>query len=785
MLAKSTSIKVLSVLVVIVVGLFFYVLWKTDSWPKDSFSLIAPGGEVTVNIDEHGVAHIESTSSDYDTFFALGYLHARDRFWQLELQRHLVEGTLSEVFGEHTIDQDKYVRTWGFYRSARHNWEYFDEHTKTVLDHYTQGVNAYLSNNKKPLQALILLHDVEPWTVTDSYAWSKMISWQLQNSWQDKINNHYLREQYGENKMDMISPRYPIDAPTTVEHQWQATTAPVKHQSLDTVAGIQTLLPESISSLMDRTQSFNQMFKFNDFPGKGSNNWVLAGEHTESGWPLMANDLHLMLSSPNTWYMASLKSPNLHLVGATMPGMPMVFSGHNSHIAWSITDAAIDSQDVYLADNDYATTVIQEVIKVKNADDVVFDVEVSSDGPVINDILDANGTLMNKGKIIVRWTALDERDVTVQSFIRLNYARNWTEFKQALSDYVAPPQNFLYADVKGNIGYYLPGKIPVRDHWSGRFPIPLNERHKWKAFIPFDEMPHMFNPDSGVIATANNKAVSDTYTHQLTYQWRGMPYRIQRINELLAGKTVYSLSDMVKMQTDVHSTLWQQVSPYLLNIVPERQSSQQALAVLKQWDGQTDIESTGASIFAFWLKELMAIQPRPPGSAFVMENPLFLLEQLKTDGEFCTTDVYRNCAELLGGTLDVAVNKLTEQLGSDPQQWLWGKVHKTVLDDFIFKGVPVLNRIWRRTVASPGSGYTVNAGTYDDAYIQIAGATYRQIIDLSCFSNSLYMIPLGQSGNPLTHHYDNLLEMWGAGQYISMSGDECATSSPPDSAQKM
>lgn len=769
---ESLSIKVVSLFTATIVGLFVYVSWKTDSLRHQrSFSLAAPGGKVTVQINKHGVAHIESASSDYDTFYALGYLHARDRFWQIELQRHLVAGRLSEVFGKVTIDQDKYVRTWGLYRAAKRNWQHFDERTKTIIDHYTQGINAYIDNNKLPLQALILRHKIAPWTLTDSHAWSKMISWQLQNTWQDKINNHYLREQYGEHKMDDISPKYPPDAPTIIGEKSDFDQVNSPRKSPLTNISMSSFFANPISALMSKTSKFNQAFNFNNFPGKGSNSWVLSGEHTESGLPLMANDLHLMLSSPNTWYMTNLKSPNLHIEGATMPGMPMVFAGHNYHVAWSITDAAIDSQEVYLVDSSHAITTIKEVIHVKNADDVVFDIEVTDDGPVINPILDADGSLPDTGKIVVKWTALDERDITVQSFLKVNYATDWSEFKQALSDYVAPPQNFLYADVDGNIGYYLPGKIPVRDGWSGRYPVPLDELHQWQDYIPFDDMPHLFNPDSGVIATANNKAVTDSYLHQLTYQWRGMPYRIQRINDQLTVDAVFSVDDIVPMQIDVYCRFWEQISPYLLNVLPLRASSRQALAILQQWNGHAGIDSVGATVFAFWLKELMTIQPRPPGTAFVIENPLFLLQQLKTDGQFCVTEHYKNSTELLLGTLDRCVDKLTQKLGSDPRQWLWGNIHKAVLDDFIFKGVPVLNRIWKRSVPSPGLGYTVNTGSYDDNYLQIAGATYRQIIDLSCFANNLYMMPLGQSGNPLSKHYDDLLLLWSNGQYISMRCD--------------
>jgi penicillin G amidase len=771
---RSISLKLLVVFVLMGGALFSYVFWKTDSWQQNKLTLAAPGGPVSVNIDRNGIAHIESPSSDYDAFYALGYLHAKDRLWQIELQRHLVKGNLSEMFGEVTLDQDKYVRTWGFYRAAKNHWKHYDERTKSVIEHYTKGVNDYLKNDKEPLQTLILRHDIEPWELVDSYAWSKMIAWQLQNSWQDKINNYYLRKQYGENKIQTITPQYPLDAPTTIGDGHQGTTFPKIHSEFDLPNTVDALLPKSFAAAMVKTQHFNRSFNFQDFPGKGSNNWVLSGKHTRSGLPLLANDLHLLLSAPNSWYMVSLKSPNLQLVGATMPGMPMFFSGHNQHIAWSITDAAIDSQDVYLASNDETIKYLHETIKVKGQDDVDFIVETIDNGPVINGILDAESTISDAGKIVVKWTALNDDDKTVQSFININYSKNWDDFKIALMDYVAPPQNFLYADVHGNIGYYLPGKIPVRTHWSGRYPVPMDENHQWKKYIAFENMPHLLNPDSGIIATANNKAVAENYEHRLTYQWRGMPYRIQRINDLLDHNGEYSVSDMAVIQTDVHSRLWQEISPFLLSASTQQESSRRALNNLKRWDGRADINSTGATIFAFWFKELMTIQPRPPGSAYVLENPLFLIDQIQRDGEFCVTKNYKNCADLISGTLDIAVNKLNDQLGRDQTQWVWGAVHKTVLDDFIFKSVPVLNRIWKRSVASPGSSYTVNTGTYDSDYLQIAGPTYRQVIDLSCFNNSRYMMPLGQSGNPLSRHYDDLLDLWGRGEYIKINSGGCA-----------
>ncbi len=740
-----------------------YLFWKTDSYPENIIVLNAAHGKVTIRRDRYGIPHITSTLADLDVFYALGYIHAKDRLWQMELNRHVVKGSLSEIFGKDTLLEDKYIRTWGYYRSAEKSWEALSPATQAIIKSYTAGINAYIVQGKLPLQLILLNHRPELWTTTDSYAWAKMLAFQLQNSWQDKIKNYVLAKRFNPTEMAAINQPYPDNAPTVLSDMdlLQSHFNLAKQKSHASTEQINDGLIQS-----GRVEAqLKRFLKIKNISGKGSNNWVVSGKYTKNGYPLLANDPHLELAAPGIWYLAELNAPHLHVTGASLPGLPAIVIGHNDHIAWGMTDAAIDAQDVYLLSPTAKTHIILERINIKKANSLLYPVEVTDDGsPIINHLFDVNDGLE---KMSVKWTGLANDDTTVQSFIKLNYAQNWLEFVNSLKDFVTPSQNFIYADTLGNIGYYLSGRIPIRG-WSGRYPLPDSNQSNWQQFIPFEQMPHVLNPPEGFIASANNKIISDNFPYQLTYQWRGMPFRIQRISELMKTHFPMDVAAAREMQMDIKSELWNTLRPLLLQTQPLDKSSQHALSYLQAWDGMTSITSIPATIFAFWFQELQKLQPHPFADISDLTNPLFIYSQLNTNGEFCKKAGFKDCREFMSVSLQAAMKKVTLKLGSNENNWRWGYVHHARFNEPIFGEVKLMGWIWNREIPNGGDGYTVNVGSFDENFNQIVGVTYRQIIDLGNLNNSYYILPLGESGNVFTGHYSDLLKLWRNGEFISM-----------------
>lgn len=757
---KYFLLCILSLIAIAALIISVYIYTKTSDNYGADFVLKAPYGPVAINIDQHGVPTITSEKNDLDVYYAQGFMHAKDRLWQMEFQRRIVSGTLSEIFGVDTIDHDKYMRTWGIYRSAARDWESFDDRTKAIISAYTAGVNAYIDTKKLPLQFILLNHRPKPWSTYDSFIWSKMVAWQLQNSWQDKIENYILAEKYGAEKLAVLRPPYPKLAPTVLNGK-NLTTVKVAQN----ISSSSEELKISLLAFAEINNKINQLLNINSVPGKGSNNLVISGRFTKSGKPLLANDIHLDLSTPVIWYLINLRGPTIHVTGASLTGTSNIAIGHNDNIAWGMTNSGVDVQDVYLVPKTSVMQMINETINVKGSTPISYTVKLTEVGPIINDLI---GAAKLKDYLAVRWVALQNSDTTIQSFIKLNYAQNWQEFTEALKDFVAPSQNIVYADTAGNIGYYLPGLVPLRKTWSGEYPVPLDQNHRWSGYIPFEKLPHAYNPPEGFIASANNKIVDDSYPYSLTYNWLEAPYRINRILDLIRDNKALDVADIKALQYDTHDYFAVELLPLLLKTTPLDSDSAEALTTLASWDGNMDKNSIAATIFGFWIQYIKQIQPAPDVRLLNLSRPLFIIEQLRSDGEFCRTTASANCKEFLSITLQQSMQKIISKLGPKHDNWQWGKVHTAQFKDLSFGEIKGLSWIWNRKVESGGNSYTVNVGPYDSNFVQVAGANYRQIIDLKDFSSNMYVLAMGQSERPWSKHYDDQLSLWRDGEYIKV-----------------
>lgn len=769
-LARWFLYLIAALIVLVCVGVI-YLYFATTNSRSGQVAVSGLQGKVIIRWDQYGVPHITALQSDADAFFALGYVHAQDRFWQMELDRRIVQGTLSEILGSSALPQDEFLRTWGFYRAAQQTWMALDPQTKALVHSYTQGVNAFLAHGHLPLQFKMLRYQPKPWTDIDSIAWGKMMAFDLQNAWQQKITDYQVAQRLGENQIAVLAPNYPQGAPTILTannlRQNGLLAKSIAASSSINVAAQQ--LDKQFELIKADIEKQRALLGFNDLPGKGSNNWVVSGKYTKSGKPLLANDPHLALSAPAVWYLAELKGPTLHVIGATLPGIPGVIIGHNDHIAWGVTNVNPDTQELYIEPANKQFLEIKEIIKVKGKPAVIWPVHLSDNGPVINSVTPVGKITQ---PIVLKWTALLPGDTTPASIFKLNYAQNWQQFTDALRYFTVPSQNFVYADTQGNIGYYLSGKIPIRVGWNGGLPVPDDAQHQWSGFIPFEKLPHVLNPPQGFIASANNRVVPDVYPYQLTFRWKEPPYRIERIEDLLKERTSLSVADMVDIQQDVVSYLWRDLRPVLIKTKPRDALSRQALQLLQAWNGVTDRHSVAATIFAYWYRELTQMPVKQLGFVQQWREPLFIKQQLVSNGVYCR-DQNASCQDYLSQTLQTVVQKLAATLGSNPQVWNWSKIHRALFDAPALGKSKAIGWIWQRQIDTAGGLYTVDVGTYGtDSYYQIDGPSYRQIVDLSNLDHSLYQQTLGQSGNVGDKHYDDLMSMWRNGIYLPMSSDE-------------
>jgi penicillin amidase len=764
-------------ILVILVLVLAAVLWlRGTSSPRVSGSLTLPGvsGQVTITRDSWGVPHIRATASDEDAVFALGFVHAQDRAWQLDFQRRVTQGRLSEVLGAPALAQDKFLRTWGFYRAAQSALPALSERSKRMVAAYTAGVNAGFAQGKTAPEFRILGYTPEPWTDVDSIAWSKLMAFDLGGNYEDEVLGARTVKRLGERGLAEIMPPYPEGGPTilSADELPAGTTA---RASAPALAAQPTQPDATIAALRSHLLAARELGMQAE-PGKGSNDWVMAGSRTASGKPILADDPHLSLTSPMLWYLADIQGPTLKSIGASIPGLPAIVIGRNERVAWGVTNVNPDVQDLYIEPEGVRLTERTEIIKVKGGADVQLVVRESSHGPIISDA----GAADVGPRVALKWTALQPGDTTMDAFLGLNYAQNWAQFTASLKSYVGPSQNFVYADTEGNTGYYAPGRVPIRSGWDGSLPVSGDGSREWKGYLSFEQLPHTYNPADGLVVTANNRVTPDAYRFALANNrnW-AEPYRAERITELLTAKAQgWTVADVRKVQLDTQSLVWRDLKPLLLAARPDGELSTRALEQLRGWDGNQTVSSVPSLIFEAWLMKLQGMARDELGNDTQI-NSLAVLNQLKSDGNLCQNESanqganqVNNCAAALTVTLKQAVDDLSARLGSDPGGWSAGKLHTVASNHRAFGNVSALSWLFNHSAPTPGGTNTVNVARPEvGTFRQTHGPSYRQIVDLSDPNRSLYVGSLGQSGNPLGNHVSDQQKMWVAGEYLPMSTD--------------
>jgi len=764
-----------------------------SSLPQTEGRLTASGlrEPVTIDRDANGVPHI-GARSEADAYFALGYVHAQDRLWQMEAMRRLGAGRLSEALGRQTLNIDRTMRALGLYRIAERIHDGLDPRVRAGLDAYTQGVNSYLDHHRGawPIEYYIVGLRPEPWKPADSLVWGQLMALRLSGDWRSELTRQRLAARLTPEQLEQLLDKPSQGGPVTIEELAQKTEArpprdragyrPTLAVSERLMADIMRLLPDA--SVMG--------------PGSASNSWALAGSRTASGKPLLANDPHLGLELPSTWYLARIDAPGLSIAGATAPGVPFHILGHNTRIAWGFTNTGSDVQDLFIERTDpndgmrYLTpdgsqpfATRNEIVKVRGADDVVLTLRETRHGPVMSDLISESVQNLPAGDMLAFTAAgLRDDDRSAQALYYLNRAHDWDSFRSALSDFHSPQQNISYADVDGNIGLYVAGRVPIRKRGEGLFPAPgWTGDYDWTGFVPFDELPHSYNPASGRIANANNRLVGPDYPYSLGRDWTE-PFRIQRIEDVLAATARHDADGMVALQGDIRSLVPQALLPLMLPALRAMPLGEGRYAGLIEklgaWDGEMARERAEPLIFNSWLRELtrliVADELGPLFATTWRPQPAFVANALRHDQRWCddiTTAEVESCDIMIQRAFVAAMEKLTAAYGTDAARWRWGDAHVARLTNRALTRVPGLNALSDINVSTPGDDSTVNRGSTSirnerDPWSHVHGPGLRAVYDLANLERSRFIIAGGQSGNLMSRHYGDMATRWRDLEYV-------------------
>jgi penicillin amidase len=814
------ALKAVASLVVIaiaaVAGAYVYL---RRSLPEASGEVMVSGitGPVDIVRDGDNVPHIFAASRA-DALYGLGYVHAQDRLWQMEFQRRIGHGRLSEIFGAATLPQDRFLRTVGFGRAARSAWEHLPLSSKAAIDAYVAGINAFLDSHKGsrlPPEFTLLRFEPEPWTGADILVWVKMMAWDLSANYALELLRYDIAARVGDDRLRELMRLYPADGLSIVS-DWsgngESGTDPAPHGRDDRAPVLKSAVsaPSALDALVSAVAGHPSVHRFildnTRSEALGSNSWVVSGARTVSGKPLLANDPHLGAGVPSLWYLAHLSAGDFDVVGATLPGAPAVAIGRNRFIAWGETNVAADVQDLYRERLNAAgthaefrggfepLTILKETITVSGSDSVVIDVRISRHGPLVSDAINANNEASEREPklgpiepLAFRWTALDAEDTTVTAFLRLNEARNWQEFTAALEDFVVPSQNFVYADVDGHIGYYAPGRIPIRARGDGSSPAEgWSGEMEWTGWIPFGELPHVFDPADGLIVTANHRPMPASYPHLIGLEFP-QPYRAERLEALVRGGTRLTANDFRNFQADTVSLHARAVLPLMLaSAAPSTDLERRAVDVLRAWDFNASPSSVAPSIFQAWF---LRLAPRLAGDELgpsLVERyddrysyvTRFVVSTL-SDGsspwcdDVTTAERRESCSEIVTAALADGLAALSRAAGSDPGAWRWSGLHQAVFPHQGLDAVGLLRPFLSRRASAGGDWSTVNVGPVntDQPFDQTEIPGYRQIVDLSPANDSRFSDAVGQSGHFLSPHYDDALDDWVAVRHLKMRMD--------------
>ncbi|MFH0735123.1 MAG: penicillin acylase family protein [bacterium] len=739
--------------------------------------------KVEIYRDSLAIPYIKAPK-DLDAYFALGYVHAQERLFQMDLMRRAGSGRLSEIFGKKTIPYDKMFKTLGLQRVVNDNFTQIDKQTLQVLSAYSNGVNYFIHQNKDnlPLEFAVLDYRPYDWKPTHSLLIAKMLAWELNISWWTDFSFTHLVQKFGYDKIKDILPNFEQNKEYLISKQIK---------SLEAIN----------SGLVETDKKFRE---FVGFEGThiGSNNWVVNGTHSASGKPIIANDPHLAFQAPGRWFIAVIKADNRTTAGLTLPGVPGVVIGKNDKISWTVTNVMADDADFYIEQLDSSKSnylldgnwkklnIIKDTVYVKDGNTEILEIKQTHRGPIISDIHPFNVIYPNKYRknpvLSMRWTALDYSNELL-SFLAINKSKNFGEFKEAVKYFHTPGQNFVYADIDGNIGYICGAKLPIRKTSSPTLIFDgTTSNSDWSGFVPYEQMPKIYNPANGFIATANNKVV-ESFPYHISNLWEPNS-RILRITGLLKSKDKHSVKDFQIYQNDYYSEYASELVPFVISAFNNAEIKEKnlvlALKLLKKWDFNMDADSQVPTIYANFLQHLIKnIFADEMGKTYLQEYSFIanipyrvVLQLLYQNSSIwfdnVKTQKYENRDDIVRKSLIDALSELEDKLGNELYLWQWGTIHKVTFkhsfsgfssftDKFVNIGPFEIG----------GDGTTINNGEYsfNKPFANNLGPSMRYIYDFADPDNFYCILPTGQSGHIFSLNYKNMTKNWLSGKYIKVN----------------
>ncbi|WP_394218944.1 penicillin acylase family protein [Halobacillus trueperi] len=756
---KATWLTLGIIVLLIVSAVIFVNAYTLRSLPETEGEGKLAGLEasVTVTRDDQGVPHIQA-ENELDVFRAQGYVQAQDRLFQMELARRQASGRLSEVVGEATVDQDRYFRTLGLRRAAEKSLAVYSDEATERLEAFAEGVNAFMENEPLPPEFAMMNIDPEPWTPLDSLTIGKYMAFDLGGHWERQAFNYYLLQNFSEEEAYELFPTYPEDAPTVLAEK----------------------------DAVDIEKSFANVIIPNEF--NGSNNWVVSGDRTASGSPMLADDPHLGMATPSIWYQMHLEAPGYNVSGVIFAGIPGIILGHNDNIAWGVTNVGPDVQQLYLEkrnpenphqflyeDEWEEADVFTETIDVKDGDPVELEVVETRHGPVISDYAGESGkdTLLS-----LRWTALDAT-TELEAVLEMNRADDWASFEKGLEKFLVPAQNFVFASKDGTIAYKANGQVPIYNEPDDAL-LPMRgweSEDEWQGFVPFDELPRVVNPEEGFIATANNKITENDYPYHISHNW-AQPYRYARISQMLEGENELTPEQFQAIQMDVKNLQAEEFLPLLMEVVdPMTSLEQKTIALMEEWNREDDRALAQPLVYHRWMAniedELYNVDLSREIQKFFEGSGQTTDELLRKGDESRWVQKAGGMETLVTDAFQATVKEVSEEYGEDPSDWAWGEAHAVEFTHPL-SSIGFLERFLNPGDPHPvsGSRVTVRAAGFNSEGLVNHGASWRFVIDMDDPTEAYHVVGPGQSGHFRSDWYHDQLEDWVEGEYHLTSTDD-------------
>jgi len=798
-LLKITIGLISTFIIILVAGGFILYRMLISSVPEYSGTAASPdiSSDIKIYRDSLAIPYIV-TATDEDAAFALGYVHAQERLFSMDLARRAGSGRLSEIFGTETIPFDKMFRTVGIKRMAEMIEQKMDRHSYNILEAYSRGVNLYIKNARGHLPVEFDVLDYVPytWRPLDCMIIGRMMAWELNISWWTDIVFTELVQKLGPEKALQILPDYPENAPYIIPPELKK-------------------LPAISDNMIETDRQFREFFGI-DGTHLGSNNWVVNSKMSLSGAPIIANDPHLGYSAPGKWYAAVIRGGDWNAEGYTLPGAPVIVIGKNQYISWVLTNIMLDDADFYAEKIDSAgknyfydnqwhpLQIIKDTINVKDSASVPFTIRITDHGPIISDIhpykLLYPGTRIDTSTISMRWTAQDYSD-EFTAFLKINKAKNLSEFKAAFSTYAVPGQNFVYADKNGNIGYIFGGRLPLRGNQNPSLIYDgTTSKYDWKGYVPANEIPSLFNPPENYIASANNKTIKN-FSYHISNLWEP-PSRIDRIEQLLESKPKHSVSDFMKYQMDIVSPYAKELTLYILNAFENIKITDSnlklAIELFKDWDYEMNQYSQVPSIYAVFFNHLLQNIYKDKMGHDIYNEFLFtanvpyrsVMQLMGNPSSWWFDDLatprIETRDETIRKSLSEALTDLENRFGKNMSEWQWGRLHQAVFKH-VFSGVTsIIDRIVDIGPFEIGGDGTTILNTEYPFYESIEkiprfrhsefennlGPSMRYIYDFSKPDEFYMILTTGESGNIMSNHYSDMADKWLNGKYIKIKTDE-------------